>query len=243
MRKYHWIPDLPDHRDKLYAHAAISIPAKIDLRNICSTVENQANLGSCTGNALVGAMECLENIEKTQFVDLSRLFVYYNERALEHTISQDAGALIRDGIKSLASTGVCTEALWPYDIAKFKKKPTAPCFKDATIRKISSYNRLTTLGDMQNCLAAGFPFVFGFSVYESFEGPAVAKTGIVNMPTKDEKCLGGHAVLCVGYDNATKRFLVRNSWGNEWGMAGFFTIPYDYLTNRSLSDDFWTIRK
>ena len=92
------------------------------------------------------------------------------------------------------------------------------------------------------CLAEGYPFVFGFTVYESFESPAVAKTGRLNLPKPSEKSLGGHAVMAAGYDDATKRFLIRNSWGTDWGMKGYFTIPYAYLDNRNLSDDFWTIR-
>jgi len=243
MQKYHWVPDLPDHRDFAYQPTPLTLPAKVDLRNICSPVEDQGNLGSCTGNALVGAMECLENIGKQSFTDLSRLFVYYNERAIEGTIRQDAGAMIRDGVKSLAKSGVCTEALWPYNIAKFKTKPTVKCFTDGLTRKVAVYSMIDMLSDMLNCLAAGFPFVFGFSVYESFESDEVARTGIVNMPGKGEKLLGGHAVLCVGYDNANQRFLVRNSWGPSWGQSGYFTIPYVYLTDRNLSDDFWTIRK
>jgi C1A family cysteine protease len=243
MRKYTWKPDLPDHRDFAYAPLSLTLPPKADLRPFCSPVEDQGQLGSCTGNALVGAMEVLENIEKTAFVDLSRLFVYYNERAMEGTIKQDAGAQIRDGVKTLAQKGVCTEPLWPYNIAKFKNKPPAKCFVDGLTRKVAVYSRLNTTDDMRNCLAAGFPFVFGFSVYDSFESATVAKIGIVNLPAKGEKLLGGHAVLAVGYDDSTQRFIVRNSWGPGWGQAGYFTIPYAYLANRSLSDDFWTIRK
>jgi C1A family cysteine protease len=241
MRKYFWLPDLPDHRDFIYQPAAVGpLPARTDLRPFCSPVEDQGQLGSCTGNAIVGAMECLETVPKT---DLSRLFVYYNERAMEGTIKQDAGAAIRDGIKTLAVNGVCTEALWPYNVSKFKSKPTAGCFNDGLTRKVTKYARLNTLADMQNCLANGLPFVFGFSVYESFESAAVAKTGIVSLPSKTERLLGGHAVLCVGYDNSTQRFLVRNSWGPGWGMSGYFTIPYAYLTNRNLSDDLWQVSK
>jgi C1A family cysteine protease len=92
------------------------------------------------------------------------------------------------------------------------------------------------------CLAEGYPFVFGFTVYESFESAAVAKTGVLNLPKPKEKVLGGHAVMCAGYNDAAKRFLIRNSWGTDWGMQGYFTMPYDYLGNRNLSDDFWTIR-
>jgi C1A family cysteine protease len=95
---------------------------------------------------------------------------------------------------------------------------------------------------MKGCLAAGFPFVYGFTVYESFESAAVAKTGKVPMPKPGEKVLGGHAVLAVGYDDKQDRFLTRNSWGPSWGQKGYFTMPYAYLTEPNLSDDFWTIR-
>ena len=241
--KYQWLPDLPDFRDFKYSLVPIVVPHKADVLPVCSPVEDQSTLGSCTGNALVGGMECLENIQKKPFVDLSRLFIYYNERAIEGSISQDSGASIRDGIKSLAAQGVCTESLWPYNIAKFKNKPTPACYTEALSRKISLYMRLSTLADMKNCIAAGFPFVFGFSVYTSFESAQVAKTGIVNLPVVGEKLLGGHAVLAVGYDDASNRFLVRNSWGASWGQKGYFTIPYTYLTNTNLADDIWTIRK
>ena len=243
-RKYSWRPDLPDHRDYPYIRKVAVLPSKTDLRNLCSPIEDQGDLGSCTAHALSGATEFLENQEgEKPFTTLSRLFIYYNERALEGTISQDAGASLRDGVKTLATNGVCVESLWPYNIAKFKSKPPAAAYTDAANRCISVYTRLNTVADMQACLASGFPFVYGFSVYSDFESDRVARTGTVNMPKKSESLLGGHAVLAVGYDNSKSRFLCRNSWGPAWGMAGYFTIPYAYLADRNLSDDFWTIRK
>jgi C1A family cysteine protease len=187
-------------------------------------------------------MEVLENKYHAQFVDLSRLFVYYNERAMEGTVKSDSGAYIRDGIKTLVVNGVCTESLWPYSISKFKNKPTKSCFKDGLTRTVKKYMRLQTLADMKNALALGFPFIFGFSVYESFESDTITHTGVVPMPSPGEKMLGGHAVLAVGYDDTTQRFLVRNSWGTAWGMKGYFTTPYAYLTDRDLSDDFWLVQ-
>jgi C1A family cysteine protease len=95
---------------------------------------------------------------------------------------------------------------------------------------------------MQGCLASGYPFVFGFTVYESFESNAVAQTGDMPMPKSGEKVVGGHAVLAVGFDNEDRVFIVRNSWGDGWGDAGYFYIPYAYLLDDNLADDLWTIR-
>jgi C1A family cysteine protease len=86
------------------------------------------------------------------------------------------------------------------------------------------------------------PFAFGFTVYESFESDAVAQTGIVPMPSSNEEVLGGHAVLAVGYDDASTSFIVRNSWGPNWGQKGYYQMPYGYLTNTDLASDFWAIQ-
>ncbi|HTY12045.1 MAG TPA: C1 family peptidase [Bacteroidota bacterium] len=243
---YGWVPDLPDHQDLLYSQARAvppSLPASVDLRSKCPPVENQGELGSCTANALAGALEFIELKNGTPLVDVSRLFIYFNERAIEHTIMSDSGAQIRDGIKSLAKQGVCPEKKWPYVISKFEDKPTPACYAEAKKRLITSYHRILTLDEMRTCLAEGFPFVFGFTVYESFESQKVAQTGVVNMPLPGERTVGGHAVVGIGYADSDRRFIVRNSWGKDWGEQGYFTIPYDYLANRNLADDFWTIRK
>jgi C1A family cysteine protease len=243
--QFGWIPDRPDQRDHMFSavyRAIPKLPASIDLRPICSPVEDQSTLGSCTANALVGALEFLERKDGVPFTDLSRLFVYYNERVIEHTVASDSGAMIRDGIKTLAKQGVCSEANWPYVVTKFKNKPTKACYAEAKTHIITSYQRIQTLDGMRSCLAAGYPFVFGFTVYASFESSQVAKTGVVPMPAKGESVLGGHAVVAVGYKDSTKRFIVRNSWGTSWGLQGYFTMPYNYLTNPQLASDMWTIR-
>lgn len=240
-RTYGWRPDMPDHRDAIYSsvlHAGV-LPPTADLRAGFPACYDQGNLGSCTGNALAGAIA----FENHRVGMPSRLFIYYGERSIEGTIGQDAGAQIRDGIKVLAKTGVCSEAEWPYVIAKFKTKPSAQCFADALPNRIISYQRVVSLQDMKAALASGSPVVFGFTVYESFESDAVAKTGMVQMPGKTERALGGHAVVGVGYNDASQRIIVRNSWGTAWGMHGYFTLPYVYIQNRNLSDDFWTIRR
>lgn len=224
------------------AAAPKKLPPAVDLRTLCSPVEDQGAIGSCTANALVGNLEFLHRKAGKPVTDLSRLFVYYNERVMEGTVDADAGAMIRDGVKSLVKQGVCTEAKWPYVTSKFRVKPPAACFTDAKRRQLLSYHRVVGLQQMRSCLAEGYPFVFGFTVYEAFESSAVAKSGRLDMPKPKERAVGGHAVMAVGYDDERKRLLVRNSWGTDWGRGGYFTMPYAYADSRDLADDFWTLR-
>ena len=245
-RCYGWQRDLPDHRDYVYAAplAALGMmPVKIDLRGQCPPVYDQAQLGSCTANAIAGAIQFDRLKQKLTDFAPSRLFIYYNERVMEHTVASDSGAQIRDGIKSVGLQGDCPETEWPYVAAKFKTKPSAACYADALKYKAVSYERVTqTLSQLKGCLASGYPFVFGFTVYENFESPLVAKTGHATLPKSGDQVVGGHAVLAVGYDDAKQWFIVRNSWGDAWGLKGYFTLPYAYLTDENLASDFWTIR-
>jgi C1A family cysteine protease len=173
----------------------------------------------------------------------SRLFIYYNERVMEGSVNEDAGAEIRDGMKSISVRGVCPETMWPYAVSKFSTKPPKKCFTEALRHQAIQYMRVgQTLDQLKGCLADGFPFVFGFTVFDSFESDRMAKTGMMPMPKKTEQNLGGHAVMAVGYSEAKKRFLVRNSWGTDWALKGYFWMPYAYMTSSDLADDFWTLR-
>ncbi|PIP19434.1 MAG: peptidase [Candidatus Omnitrophica bacterium CG08_land_8_20_14_0_20_41_16] len=243
LYSYGWVPDVPDQRDFLYK--AIKPLARVkksaDLSKYCSPVEYQGRLGSCTAQALAGNLEFLDNKLDGTYADVSRLFIYYNERALNSTVEYDSGSSLRGGIKTLKNDGVCVERLWPYVIRRFDRKPPFKCYEEASKHRIVSYHRITGLPEMLACLSEGYPFVFGFTVYESFESAKVAKTGVAQMPRRDERVLGGHAVMAVGYSQADKRFLVRNSWGGKWGISGYFTLPFRYL--EVLAADFWTVRK
>ena len=246
-RWYGWVPDLPDHRDQMFqAPVALlgALPAQVDMRAECPPVYNQGALGSCTANAIAAALELNQMKQKEADIFVpSRLFIYYNERVIEGTVDEDSGAMIRDGIKAVAKQGAPHETLWPYVIKQFRRKPSKVAYKDARKHPAVLYQRLVPdIQQLRGCLAAGFPFTFGFTVYTSFESDAVAKSGRVPMPAPKEKVLGGHAVLAVGYDHAKQHFIVRNSWGADWGKRGYCTMPYDYLLDGNLSDDFWTIK-
>ena len=246
IKRYGWVPDIPDARDLMFSAAEPvlrALPRSVDLRPQLPAVYDQGELGSCTANAIAAAFEYVQLKEGLPDFMPSRLFVYYNERVLEGTVGEDSGAMIRDGIKSVHKLGVCSEDTWKYDIEQFAVMPSQAAYAEALDHQVQSYRRvLPMLHQLQGCLAAGYPFVFGFTVYESFESAEVARTGLVPLPARSESALGGHAVLAVGYDDDTQRFTVRNSWGDGWGVGGYFTMPYGYLTDPSLARDFWTIR-
>ncbi len=217
----------------------VKLPLRVDLRNKCQPIVDQGNLGSCTACALVAIV----GYDKKKLFG-SRLFLYYNERMLDNTISEDTGAYLSDGIKSLQLHGVCQETSWPYDINKFAEKPYDSCYEEALNNQALSVENINNnLNAMKNSLANNEPFVVGIAVYSSFTTRQVARNGYVPMPNRNDIFLGGHAVVCVGYDDIRKVWIMRNSWGTSWGDKGYFYLPYAYLTNSSLSTDLWIIKK
>ena len=268
LHGYGHIPDKPDKRDFLYRNLKPRLgplPPNVDLRPECSPVRDQGQLGSCSGFAIAcGLREFLEtrqHIAATShkyqlgksfanrygflYSELSPLFVYWEERSMEHDVCQDAGGQIRDGMKALANIGCAPEADDPYNISLFKQKPSKQALKDAAAWKVSTYHRVgIDIPEMQTCLASGFGFVMGFTVYESFESDQVARSGIVPMPQPGEQVVGGHAVFVCGYEanqniNGGGCLLIKNSWGTGWGMEGYFEMPYAYVTPDRVSDA-WT---
>jgi len=241
-RKYGLLPQKEDVRDRVFK-ASGPVPAnlEIDLRPFCPPVYDQKDLGSCTANAWAGIYEFLLMKENHFVFRPSRLYIYYYERVLNNSVDQDSGAALRDGIKVLSQRGTCSEKAWPYLTKAFKIKPPFWCDKSADTHKALQYEYVPqTENSIKAALLKGIPVAIGISIFESFESKEVAMAGQVPMPkVRKEEFLGGHAVMLVGCSDSKKEWIVRNSWGPEWGDKGYFYLPYEYLLDRQLASDFW----
>lgn len=247
IARYGWIKDLGDARDKLLmaVNPTIVTPDQIDQRAMLAPIFDQSTAGSCTGNAWSANYEHVLQKDGFHVFRPSRLQIYYDERVLNGTQDYDSGAQIRDGAKVLAKIGTCPEWMWPYDLSKVTVKPTDACYREAEKHQSIVYMRVPqTQRDIEQCMADGYLITFGFTVYDSFESDAVARTGLMPMPNLNrESVVGGHAVDIVGYDKTKRLAIVRNSWGTGWGDKGYFYMPYEFLLNHDMCSDFWTLRK
>lgn len=264
-----WVADLPDFRDKLFQDLMREVgqirfpvrgwlwwkhtvyPEIVDLRSqpialgVVPPVYDQGSVGSCVANATCALLAYVESREKLNETapSLSRLFAYANARS---NVAVDHGSTFRNTFKGITKFGICTENEWPYDVAEALVKPSAAAYQAAQVRKKISYSTLITLDDMLACIASGYPFVYGMSIYDSFENwsadTSYKGTPVIPMPKKTDAYVGGHGLCIVGYDLGAKLFLVRNSWGTGWANQGYAWIPFDYLTNPFLADSFWTCR-
>lgn len=250
IKGFGWIRDIPDARDHFYAAPLfLELPAQHSLRRACPPIYDQMNLGSCAANAIAAAVQferMRQSLPHASHVP-SRLFIYYNQRLIERDVMQDRGAQIRDGIKCVAALGTCYEGSrkgeWVYDEQMFSERPPEECYKRASLDRAVGYSRVRQqLDQLRGCIASGWPFVFGFTCYESLESANVAHGGVLPLPRPSEHAIGSHAVMAVGYNDINGTFEVRNSWGPNWGNGGYFTMPYSYVTDPNLSADFWTIR-
>jgi len=226
--KYNVRQDPGDWRDLPYSFARQPLREMVDLRNWASPVESQGHLGSCTGQAVVGAYELLLNKEvPTKFTDLSRLFVYYNARLIENVVNEDVGAYMRDAVKAVQKYGVCAESIWPYNIQDFSITPSISSYEDATHRNIKNYYRISTLEDILDAINKDWPVVFSMKVYTSFDN-LYDSENTTQLPSSGEEPIGAHAMCLVGYDLQKQMLLARNSFGTDWGMDGYCYIPFDY---------------
>ncbi len=233
----------PSQRDFRTVFRDRTVPDRVDLRPFCTAVENQGMIGSCTANAAVGALEYHYKRQTGSSPELSRMFVYYNSRRMRGQVMMDTGAEIREAMASVMAFGVCREELWPYDPALFALEPPPAAYNDATVHEAMQYARVDGGQGAVSALVEGLPVVFGTRIpmrcYEQ-----AATTGMLPAPSAEElrdPTRGGHAMLIVGYDNTERVFIVRNSWGEEWGERGYCRIPFDVIDACSRPEDFWVV--
>ena len=231
-----------------------SLPASVDLRPVMPPVVDQLDIGSCTGNAWAYLLGCLAikglqmkivDVEQFngQFVPLSRLFIYYNERMLQGTVNEDSGATLTNGMQAVSMWGICPESVWTYSDANEYVRPVASAYVQAMHHRVPHGTTIdnSNINNLKACLAAGYPVVGGIAVYQSFMN--TGSDGMVPMPDVDNEQLeGGHALCFCGYDDEKQVFTLINSWNTSWGDNGFGYIPYSYLSNTDLASDFWTLR-
>jgi C1A family cysteine protease len=254
--KYNRKKKTHDSRDRIYeGHKRFGdaiIPPKADLTPYLGPVFDQDQEGSCTANMCAGALEYEANIQNgnDNAVQLSRNFLYWNERDLEGTVNEDSGGEIRDVIKVAAKYGAPLETTWPYNEDKFTLKPSLEAYQEGLKHRALKYEAVPQdLTAMKHVLAVlNRPICIGITVFDSFESDETIASGVVPMPKAGENCVGGHAVLCVGYDDNKQAFLVRNSWNTIYPAAwpgskehGSFWLPYEYMMNPELAEDFWVI--
>jgi C1A family cysteine protease len=270
-----WLKDYPDFRDYTPEHEAIKpllrsaevaepekarLSASADLRQWCSPIEDQGQLGSCTANAGVGMVEYFERRAFGNHIDASRLFLYKATRNLMHETG-DTGAYLRTTMGALALFGVPPEEYWPYDVTKFDREPPTFCYAFAQSYQAIKFYRLdppntpkdSLLNRIKTNLSASLPSMFGFTVYSSIAQSG--RTGEIPYPTHGERVEGGHAIVAVGYDDdkdisnpnpggetTTGALLIRNSWGTSWGEEGYGWLPYKYVL-QGLAEDWWSLVK
>lgn len=245
-----WKPSLPDAGDDVADVSGLRLLEEVDPRGDMPPVYDQGALGSCTANAIAAALQYDCALDGEDIGVPSRLFIYYGERVREKTVLTDAGAFGRNGFKVLRKTGAPSEECWPYDIERFTECPPEEAFKEALENRIKHYThpglgqRVTKLDRkeaFQRVLGNRQTIAFGFAVHQSFE-EAWEEEGVMPTPEAGEAVLGGHEVLLIGYTaDYPEHALCRNSWGEDWGLGGYFYMPWSFLCDPAYCGDWRSI--
>ena len=260
-----WQRDIPDIRDyhpehekiitllknsKAIKNAKVTLNNSVDLSDYCSPIENQGDIGSCTAHAGVGLIEYYENRAFRHFINASRIFLYKTTRNLLGW-NGDTGAWLRTTMQAMILFGVPPERYLPYVESKYDEEPSSFCYSFASNYQTLSYYRLDShnisgsrlLNRIKKFLHAGYPSMFGFTIYNFGNDK-----GELKFPGPDDPVQGGHAVIAIGYDDNRKidkdkgALKIRNSWGKDWGEAGYGWLPYKYI-EAGLAVDFWCLFK
>lgn len=230
--RYTLKPDQPTVADKHFVLRGpyVPLPDQVDLTEFCGPINNQGNIGDCSGEAGSELVEWYLNAQKKPFVRLSPMFVYAWERILAGDLNQDGGARLQDDATVLTTKGVAPEAVWPTNPSTLFSRPSEEANRQALQYRMATAYRLHGLADVLQALAQGHVALIGILVYPEFESDIALQTGHVPIPQQFTPILGGHALLAVGYDLKAQWVKVQNSWGEQVGDKGFFYLPFAYLS-------------
>jgi C1A family cysteine protease len=241
---YGWIPDKLDNRDKYIKFKDKhynNLKPKIDLRDSFDNIYDQGKLNSCTSNAICGAFIYDQKKKQLPSFEPSRMFLYYNYRLIKHNTEQDSGASIRNSLKTINKQGICGEKLWSYELENFNKKPNDSCYRKSIFNNSLKYRRVVhDLKELKTALSNNHPIIFGFNVFSNFENFNASKDIMPNPEENNDKIIGKHVGIAVGYSDDKECFLIQNSWGKEWGIDGYFMMPYSFIESIHCSD-FWVL--
>ena len=256
-RGFGWVRDRPDPSDRRLAAPSFANPATRptakDLSSQFPTPYDQGQVGSCTANAVAAAVQYARKVHgKPDGFVPSRLFIYYYERLAEGQLYTDTGAQIRDGIKAVVDHGVPKERSWEYENipgdptthvfpsgCRAVTQPPAGVVAEAAKYRTISYAPLKQDAvSLETCIASGYPFVFGFTVFDNL---TESMTHLRKPGPNDHITPAGHAVLATGYDQHARTFKIRNSWGPGCHTGGYFQMDYDYVLDSGLAADFWVV--
>lgn len=243
-------PDRPDRRDRLL-YAAIpnvaALPQQVSNEGLLPRPFDQGVIGSCTGWAT--ATSAYAMMRKTGFLRpfmASPVFIYREARALGGYLEEDGGAELRFtwkaanrlGLPPMSNLKPRYEARdMPDDRGIFPatsiwlRQPSPSHYADAERRQVLAYFRLPTVEDLLQAIADGWCPTLGFTVFRSLYDASGRPRAVVPDPTPGDRPLGGHAVTAFGYDQPSRRVLIRNSWGDTAHEGGpNFSLSFDFIS-------------
>lgn len=246
-KKFRLLPNIDEEplKDNYESHE-VKVES-VDLRSNFTKIKNQGQQGSCLSFTLTSIFEYMMKVSKQEDYDLSEAFLYYNARNLDtdESTSNDNGSRFHPSIESLSKYGIALEKYWPYNENVYDKRPSEEAYKDAETRKlIKALNVECSVKAIKSALSDGYPVAGSFILYPSFN----QNGAYIQMPTKEEiesvnngneedeqmERHARHAMTIVGFSDELQMFLVRNSWGDDWGDRGYCYMPYAYIENNEL---------
>lgn len=209
-----------------------------------TAISNQGRLSSCVANATADCLEMLKGLEDpTKVEQVSRLFIYYNARNYTQETQKDDGCFIHNALDSLTKLGACRESAWVYDQDKVFTRPTLEAYREGNDNSIVNFYQITSGGadrlkDIDTALKSLHPVIFGTRVSKEFQDYYSTTEKVFGIP---DDTIGSHAMIIVGMranSAGHKDYLVRNSWGIDFGMQGHCWLSADYINWSATQDLF-----